>query len=286
MTATHANKALLIALAGFGAFAALVLGRGPLQAPPQPAVADRVVISAPVQVLLAGGDRFLAADFEAIRAAATADDSTADNEASASFRIRAHRVVAQLNPCHEDNYYIANAMLSWGGAPSEGLDVLRRATDCRMWDEYPAFYLGFNEWFFNRDAAAARNAMELASDRAADPQQAATLRRMGVMIEAGEFADQRVALAFLRQERAQAGDDKLREMLDRRIIRLEGLIALRDAQARYETQAGQPLAHPQMLLDEGLLDAFPNDPLRLGYEFTDGQFRLREVKVPGMKRGR
>ncbi|WP_245650809.1 hypothetical protein [Thauera butanivorans] len=249
-------------------------------------MADRVVISAPVQVLLAGGDRFLAADFEAIRAAATADDSTADNEASASFRIRAHRVVAQLNPCHEDNYYIANAMLSWGGAPSEGLDVLRRATDCRMWDEYPAFYLGFNEWFFNRDAAAARNAMELASDRAADPQQAATLRRMGVMIEAGEFADQRVALAFLRQERAQAGDDKLREMLDRRIIRLEGLIALRDAQARYETQAGQPLAHPQMLLDEGLLDAFPNDPLRLGYEFTDGQFRLREVKVPGMKRGR
>ena len=279
MTATHANKALLIALAGFGAFAALVLGRGPLQAPPQPAVADRVVISAPVQVLLAGGDRFLAADFEAIRVAATADDSAADNEASASFRIRAHRVVAQLNPCHEDNYYIANAMLSWGGAPSEGLDVLRRATDCRVWDEYPAFYLGFNEWFFNRDASAARNAMELAGDRAADPQQAATLRRMGVMIEAGEFADQRVALAFLRQERAQAGDDKLREMLDRRITRLEGLIALRDAQARYEARTGQSLAHPQALLDEGLLDAFPNDPLRLGYEFADGQFRLREVTL-------
>lgn len=283
--ATHGSKALLAALVGFGSFVALVVHRGPLQAPPQ-VLADRVVISAPVQVLLAGGDRFLAADFEAIRAAATADESVGDDETNASFRIRAHRVVAQLNPCHEDNYYIANAMLSWGGSPSEGLEVLRRATECRTWDEYPPFYLGFNEWFFNRDAVAARQAMDLAGRRASDPQQAAVLHRIGVTIEAGEFADQRVALAFLREERSKAGDNKLREMLDRRIVRLEGLIALRDAQARYEARTGQPLVHPQVLLDEGLLDAFPNDPMRLGYEFADGQFRLREVKVPGMERGR
>ncbi|CAH1746896.1 conserved protein of unknown function [Thauera humireducens] len=279
------SKALAVAIAGFLLFATLVVLRGPSPPPKRPGVSDRIVISAPVQVLLAGGDPFLAADFEAIRAAATAEDS-ADSEANASFRIRAHRVVAQLNPCHEDNYYVANAMLSWGGAPTEGLEVLRRATHCRTWDEFPPFFLGFNEWFFNRDAQKARQAMELAASRAADSQQAATLKRIGVMIETGEFADQRVALAFLRQEKTRATDERLREMLDRRITRLEGLITLREAQARYEAQMGRSLKSPQALLDEKFLDALPQDPLRLGYEFRDGQFRLREVKIPGMERKR
>ena len=280
------QKTLLTAITAFGIFAALVLGRGSSQAVLHPVDTDRVVISAPVQALLAGGDRFLAANFEAIRAAATADDGGPNGEANASFRIRAHRVVAQLNPCHEDNYYVANAMLSWGGAPSEGLDVLRRATDCRTWDEYPPFFLGFNEWFFNRDAIQARRAMDQAAERADDPQQAATLQRIGVMIEAGEFADQRVALNFLRSERERTSDAKLSEMLDKRITRLKGLIALREAQARYESRTGQALRNPQILLDEGLLDSFPPDPLRLGYEFANGQFRLRELRIPGMERNR
>lgn len=277
------NRALLLALAGFGAFAALILGRGPLKITPQPVVADRIVISAPVQVLLAGGDRFLAADFEAIRIMATGDDSTQHPAAAASFHIRAHGVVAQLNPCHEDNYYVANATLSWGGAPTEGLDVLRRATDCRFWDEWPPFFLGLNQWFFKRDIAAARHAFEQASQRTSHPEHASSLRRMGIMIEAGELRDDSAALDFLQYERRQTNDPKLQGMLDMRITRLEGLIALRDAQARYEAQAGQPLTDPQALLQEGLLGAFPQDPLRLGYEFANGQFRLREVKIPGME---
>lgn len=276
--------ALALALAGFGVFCVLVMGQGPQSGLPQPVVADRVVLAAPVQVLLAGGDRFLAADFETIRAMATANDDAAHVEASASFRIRAHRAVAQMNPCHEDNYYVANAILSWGGAPSEGVDVLRRATDCRFWDELPPFFYGFNEWFFNRDAETARKAFEVAAQRAADPQQAAAMRRIGIMMEAGEFRDERAALTFLQQERSKAGDDRLREMLDKRVARLEGLMALRDAHARYEEQTGLQLIDPRMLLTTGLLSSFPDDPLGLGYEFADGRFRLREISIPGFER--
>jgi hypothetical protein len=39
-------------------------------------------------------------------------------------------VVVQLNPCHEDNYYQGNALLTWGGAVAEGNELLKRATDC------------------------------------------------------------------------------------------------------------------------------------------------------------
>lgn len=284
MTIVRSWGGLVTALIGFLAFAALVLARGPSTGVPQAKIADRVVIAAPVQVLLSGGDRFLAANFETIRAMATADDNPATAAASASFRIRAHRVVAELNPCQEDNYYVANAMLSWGGAPSEGLEVLREAMSCRQWDEFPPFFFGFNQWFFNRDAAEARRALEIAAERARDPQSAATMRRVGIMIEAGEYADDRAALAFLEREREQAADDKLRDMLDKRVMRLQGLIVLREAQAQYEATTGRPLINPQALLDSGVLITVPQDPLRLGYEFVDGRFRLREMKIPGAER--
>lgn len=270
-----------LAVLAFAVFGGLLWWRGPLQYAPQPEVADRVVISAPVQVLLAGGDRFLASNLEVMRVMATAEDSGQDAEAEALYRIRAHQVASELNPCQEDNYYVANAMLTWGGAPSEGLDVLKRATDCRFWDEFPPFFLGFNEWFFNRDAKLARDYFELAADRSTD--NAAAMRRMGIMIEAGEFADDRAALAFLEQEIQQAKDDKLREMLEKRLLRLQGLIALREAQTQYEAEQGTPLTEPRALIDKGYLADFPTDPLRLGYEFEDGHFRFREMKVPGME---
>lgn len=279
-------NSLMLAVVAAALFLALVLGRGGALPAPRPAVADRVVFSAPVQIVLAAGDPYLAANFETIRVMATADDDPRNAAASASYRIRAHRVVAQLNPCNEDNYYVANAMLSWGGAPGEGLDVLRRAVACRRWDEFPAFFYGFNLWFFNRDAGAARAALEMAAERARDPHNAASMRNVGIMIEAGEFADGRAALTFLEHEREQVADERLREMLTKRIGRLQGLLTLREAQARYEALTGKALVQPQALLQEGILDAFPQDPLRLGYEFVDGHFRLREIRIPGMERMR
>lgn len=250
--------------------------------PPKLAVSDRVVISAPVQLVLAGGDPFLAANFEAIRLAATSDAAAAEGSDDAAFRMRAHRVVAQLNPCHEDNYYVGNALLAWGGAPSEGSDLLKRAMDCRIWDEVPAFFYGFNQYFFLHDARGARASLEMAADRATH--NATAFRRFGIMIEAGEIKDDTVALDFLQRERTQTADPKLQGMLDKRIARLQGLITLRAAQQRYEARFGQPLTNPQALIDSGELEAFPNDPLRIGYEFADGRFRLKELKIAGLER--
>lgn len=276
--------ALFTALGGVAAFVLLVLGRGPLQTPPQPEVADRVVISAPVQIALAGGDRFLAANFETIRVMATADEGSRAAADTALYRVRAHRVVAQLNPCQEDNYYVANAVLSWGGASAEAQDVLRRTIDCRHWDEFPPFFYGISQWFFNRDGAEARRALEIAAGRAKTEDNARAMYRMGIMIEADTFPGERAALSFLENERKQAKDERLQAMLDARIQRLQGLVTLREAQARYEEQTGRPLNHPDELITSGVLNAFPNDPLRLGYEFDEGRFRLREMKVPGFER--
>ena len=190
------------------------------------------------------------------------------------------RVVAQLNACHEDNYYLANGLLTWGGAVAEGNEVLRRAMNCRFWDGIPPFFYGVNLAFFEKDKTQAVQALELSAERW--PENAVTLRRMAIMLRAEALADERLAVNYLMQQRDTTHDPKLREMLDKRVIRLQGLIDLRAAQRRYEEAHG-PLQDFQQLVDSGEMAMLPQDPLRLGYELRDGRIEFRELKIPGME---
>ncbi len=233
---------------------------------------EEVVVAEPVQVLLYAGDRFLAANIEAIRAQAAATAADAH-----TFRLRAHAAASRLNPCHEDNYWIGNASLSWGGANDQGFELLRNASHCRYWDEWPVFFYGFNQHFFLHNTPEARRAMEIAAQRSSD--NAAMFRNFSIMLAAGEIDDTHLALELLENERDQAKDPKLREMLNKRVIRLQGLITLRKAQIAFEKRFKRPLKQPSELLESGLLEGFPADPLRIGYEFRDQTFHLRQMKI-------
>ena len=273
---------LVVALLSYCVFAAAWASRAHIDTAPPAEVFDRVVLSPALQILMTGGDRFLAANLESIRSAATTSDAPKAAEYNASFTTRSRSAVAQLNPCHEDNYYQGNALLTWGGAVAEGNDLLRRATECRTWDEVPPFFYGFNQYFFLHDVEGARAALETAATRATD--NAAGFRKFAIMLAAGELKDDSAALDFLQRERAATADPKLQGMLDKRIARVEGLISLRSAQQRYEARFGQPLSDPAALIESGELDAFPKDPLRIGYEFADGHFQLKELKIAGLER--
>lgn len=268
---------LLLSLLGFGLFSAASQWR--TQVPEQAAsvIEGRVVIAAPVLLALFGGDRFLAANLETMRLAATGVDW---GQADTGYLVRAQQEVAELNPCHEDNYYLANGLLTWGGADREGTEVLRRAMACRFWDELPAFFYGFNQAFFNKDIAEASRALELAAQRATG--NAAGFRKLAVMLQAETFADEKLALDYLIQQRDAASDPKLRGMLDKRVVRLQGLVVLREAQRRFEAEKGA-LTSLDQLVEHGLLPALPEDPLRLGYELRDGRIILKKMKVAGME---
>lgn len=255
--------------------------RPPVNIAPQ-TLAERVVIAAPLQLLLFGGDRFLAANIESVRSIATADEMGEAVESNLSFAIRTRKEVARLNPCHEDNYYLSNALLTWGGAVKEGNEILLRASECRGWDEFPAFFHGFNLFYFLHDIPGARIWLEKAAERS--PENAASLRKLAIMLTAGEIKDDDTALAYLKNERSKTSDAKLQQMLDRRIGRLEGLMLLRNAKNAYEARFNKSLGNPDALIESGVLRAFPSDPMRIGYEFRNGQFYLREVKVAGAER--
>ncbi len=239
-------------------------------------VEGRVVIDAPVLLVLFGGDRFLAANLETMRLAATGVDW---GQADTGYLVRAQQEVAELNPCHEDNYYLANGLLTWGGADREGGEVLRRASACRFWDEFPPFFYGFNKFFFERDVETAASYLEEAASRATA--NAAGFRKFAIMLKAEQIQDEQLAVDFLQAEYDQTTDSNLKAMLAKRVKRLQGLVVLRGAQRRYEALTGKPLAEPGQLIEHGLLAAFPEDPLNLGYEFIDGRFVLKKLKVAG-----
>jgi len=272
------RPSLLLALAGFALFATIAAWRAQ-----QPVVlttqffVDRVVIPAPLLVALHGGDRFLAADLETMRLSATGMD---DRGVDTGYLVRAQREVARLNACHEDNYYLANGLLTWGGAVEQGNEVLRAAVECRFWDEFPPFFYGINLSFFQRDNEEAARVLEIGARRSTD--NAAAMQKLAVMLRAEQFADERLALNYLIQQRDSSVDPKLKDMLDKRVIRLQGLIQLRDAQRQYESEQG-PLTDLQQLVDRGLLDELPNDPLRLGYELRDGSIELKKLKIAGLE---
>lgn len=237
----------------------------------------RVVISAPLVVLLYGGDRYLAANLETVRLAATGADF---GQVDAHYLIRAQHVVSQLNACHEDNYYLANGFLAWGGAVEQGNDILRRAISCRYWDGVPAFFYAVNLSFFDRNIEAAVDMLELSAERW--PSNAAALRKFAVMLKVESFSDERLALDYLQQQLSSASDYKLRNMLEKRVFRLQGLIELREAQRHYEALYGA-LISLQQLVDSGLLVSLPQDPLRLGYELRDGRIQMKKLKLVGME---
>jgi len=274
---SQAYRSLLLVLLGFVVFTATSQWRARTPAPEAPVIEGRVVIAAPVLLVLFGGDRFLAANLETMRLAATGVDW---GQVDTGYLIRAQQEVAELNPCHEDNYYLANGLLTWGGAEREGTEVLRRAMHCRFWDELPAFFYGFNQAFFNKNIAEASHALELAAQRSSG--NAAGFRKLAIMLQAESFADEKLALDYLTQQRDAASDPRLRAMLDKRVIRLRGLVVLRQAKRLFEKRNGA-LTSLEQLVEFGLLPALPEDPLRLGYELREGQIILKKMKIAGME---
>ena len=274
------HGSLLLALLGGFIFSGSAFWRAqqaPSSSPAPLLVQDRVVIAAPILLALYGGDRFFAANLETMRLSAT---GMQDGRSDTGYLVRAQQVVSELNACQEDNYYLANGLLTWGGAAKEGNAVLRAAVQCRTWDFIPAFYYGINLAFFQHDIGEAQRMLELSAQRS--PDNATGLHKLAVMLKAESFADERLALNYLIQQRDAARDAKLRDMLDKRVIRLQGVVDLREAQRQFEAKNG-PLLRLDQIVEQGFLPSLPVDPLRLGYELQDGRILLKKIKVPGME---
>lgn len=215
-----------------------------------------------VQTLMGAGDRYLAANLGGFRSLVASTQSMSAH----NFRIQAmvQQDVAWLNPSHEDNYYVAAAILPWNGEVEAAQRVLASATASRLRDPLPPFFYGFGLFhFFDRPAEGAEW-VNLAASRMNDENQQAALKL--VAAQWYQKANQpEAAVPILRAMAESSRNPALRQHLQKRIERYDLLIELRAQAHQYRQRYGRVLKSLNELVSSGIRRAVPVDPLGQGY---------------------
>ena len=220
-----------------------------------------------VQVFMAGGDRFLAANLGAIRALITETAKMHPDEYKILGKVQVD--ASWLNPAHEDNYYIASAILPWSGQLDAAQTVLRRASLARPFDYQPAFYYAFNLLHFKGDAVGASDWLRTAAAKLPDDDERLTMENFAARwLDKAE--DLGLAIAVVESMAKQAKRKDFRIYLLQRAQRLRGLLSLRQAASSFQKKKGRPVQSLEELVSAGLISGIPVDPFGVGYALDSG----------------
>lgn len=242
---------------------------------PRQSVSVEMQVALPlfVQVFMAMGDRHLAANLAAIRALIVAPDRMQPDE----FKILAkvQKDVSWLNPGHEDNYYIAFAILPQYGETDAAQTILARASRTRFFDYQPSFFYAFNQWYYKHDPVGAAAWMREAAKKLPDPDQQLTMQNMAARWM-DKAQDTELAIRVVEAMAKEARRKDFRAYLETRVVRLRQLQQLRAAAIAYREHFGKPLPNLQELVDSGILPALPQDPFGFGFGLDpQGEIVLR-----------
>lgn len=241
-----------------------ILAQTRLQGMQRPQIRAEIQVALPVfvQVILAGGDRHLAASWGAIRALVTETIRMKPDE----FQIlgQVQRDVAWLNPAHEDNYYIAAAILPWEGQLDAAQSVLRRATVARPFDYQPPFYYAFYLVHFLGDSIGANEWLRKAALQLNDPQERLILEDFAARW-LDRSQDLETAARIVDAMAAQTKRKDFADYLHKRGQRLRDLASLRRAASIYRERVGRPAETLQDLVVTGLISKVPVDPFGSGF---------------------
>lgn len=253
--------ALVVVIAGH------MLSTSHVKTLPRPKTAEQinVAISPVVQIALAGGDQFLASNLAAFRATIVSvqDLDSADYLILAKVQDDASR----LNPAQGDNYYIAQGVLPWIGEHPAAIAILERATQARRTDFLPPYFLGFDYMYFEGKFDVSGQYYLEAANRVGGKNRDALLNHAAKFMEKGN--DPAGAIQFIQGLIKSTRNPGLQHFLGGRILRLEGLIELRNAVEKYRQQYHQPPNKLSDLVESGILKSLPNDPLGVGYQLDD-----------------
>lgn len=215
-----------------------------------------------VQVAMAGGDRYLAASWAAIRALVTETSKMGPED----FRVLGlvQRDASWLNPAHEDNYYIATAILPWEGQVEAAQLILRRASLARFYDYQPAFYYAFNLVHFMGDYLAASEWLLQAAPKLPKPDERLLLENFAARW-LDRTQDVELAARIVDAMAAQAKRKDFADYLRVRAQRLRDLGVLRRAAIVYSDRHSKPLVELSELVSAGLVAKLPVDPFGFGF---------------------
>jgi hypothetical protein len=260
----HRSLTPILVLAGVLSAVVYGLAQQRLSSLSRATTAPELLISLPrfAQVLMAGGDRYLAANLAGFRVlVADTGRMSADDYA---VQARLQRDIAWFNPVHEDNFYIAAAILPWNGQVDAAQYVLHKASEARTFDWYPLFQYAFIFYHFRKDPATGAEWLLKGVPRVKNQQDEWALQNLAaVWIEKGYQTA--AAAGMVEAMAADSPRGAFRNYLQIRARRLRDLAMLQNAVMRYREQHGQGIERLEDLVTRGLLDALPTDPLGYGF---------------------
>jgi len=230
----------------------------------RPLVVEEMRVALPMfsQVLMAAGDRYLAANVSTFRAVVASTETMKEE----NFKVQAQLQLdaSWLNPAHEDAYYVAAAILPWNGQLDAAQTILLAAARARPYDWQPPFFYAFNLYHIKRDALAAGNALLNAAPGVASESDRNTMLGLGyAWIEKGY--EPRSALRIMERSAELARGGALRRYLSARAERLRHLISLQEAALRFETKLGRLPVTLNELVTTGFVSEIPRDPIGFGF---------------------
>lgn len=229
----------------------------------RPSTKDTITVAVPpaIQALLMVGDRYLAANLGVLRVVILSVEDL--DQAGVATMAAVQADVAKLNPCHEDNYYLAQAFLPWLGAGKANFEVQRRAVECRTWDFLPPFFMAFDLMYFDKRFDESGHYFRVAADRSPPQMRETLLNTSAKFYEKAD--DPALAIAIIEGIAKDSRDFGLKQFLAKRVERLQGLIALRKAANDYYRDQGNHPPSLEALVGHHYLERLPADPLGAGY---------------------
>mgnify|MGYP001335361639 FL=1 len=235
-----------------------------LSALPRPSGRPELLIALPrfAQVVLAGGDRYLAANLAGFRVLVADTGRMGADDYSVQAKLQ--RDIAWFNPAHEDNYYIAAAILPWNGEVDAAQYVLRKASDARVFDWYPLFHYGFLFYHFRNDPATGAQWLLKGVPRVKNQQDQWALQNAAALwIEKGYQTAN--AAGLVDAMAADSPPGAFRNYLKVRASRLRDLAILQNAVKRFRERFGTDVEKLDELVSSGVIAEIPADPLGFGY---------------------
>lgn len=245
-----------------------------LKTAPRQTVTVEMQVALPlfVQVFMAAGDRYLAANIAAIRALVVSTEKMKAEDYAILAKVQED--VSWLNPAHEDNYYIAAAILPWAGQLDAAQTILYRASQSRHFDYQPAFYYAFHLLHFKGDAMGASAVLRAAAEKLPEGNDRLQMQNLAaIWLDRGQDIDVSIRVVAAMAKQSKRRD--FQKYLEQRVVRLQNLKTLRVAAEKFIARTGHPPAALEELVQAGLVPALPADPFGFGFAVgRDGQIVL------------
>jgi hypothetical protein len=229
------------------------------------------VMPGEINLLLALGDKYLATNILVVRSIVSVGNDSSYYHDQSMLLAQA----AALNSFHEDGFYQAAAALPWHGFVENAQLILKSARQARYFDPWPAFFEGFNEYYFNKDTIKASRLMLIGADRSTGS------NKRSFEELAHKWSEQppnyKLALSMAIELKNTTKSAKAKLQLQRRITRLENLTELSQAVDNYFIKYGNKPKDLTTLVEAGFVEQIAEDPLGEEYRLLDGKVMVGDT---------